>query len=103
MLKTPTVSINKFSSFVASKEVLTAGAVIFATPIVLKSAEKFLQNIPFLKDNFTIGLVVMAFVVFLLSSMVGGIFRTVAIGVAAGLLITAITPFVSPILGKVGA
>ena len=87
VLKTPQVSLNKFSQFVSSKEVITAGAVVFATPIVLKSAERFIRRIPFLKDNFTLGMVVMAFVMFLLSSMVSGIFRTIAIGVAAGMLI----------------
>lgn len=101
-MKTPQISVNKFTSFVGSKEVLTAGAVVFATPIVLRSVEGILKKIPFLNQNFTLGMVVMAFVVFLLSSMVGGIFRTVAIGISAGLLITAVSPFVSPILGKVG-
>jgi len=101
-MKTPQISVNKFTSFVGSKEVLTAGAVVFATPIVLRSVESVLKKIPFLNQNFTLGMVVMAFVVFLLSSMVGGIFRTVAIGISAGLLITAVSPFVSPILGKVG-
>jgi len=101
-MKTPQISVNKFTSFVGSKEVLTAGAVVFATPIVLRSVEGILKKIPFLNQNFTLGMVVMAFLVFLLSSMVGGIFRTVAIGISAGLLITAVSPFVSPILGKVG-
>jgi hypothetical protein len=101
-MKTPQISVNKFTGFVGSKEVLTAAAVVFATPLVLKSAEGLIQKIPFLNQNFTLGLVAMAFIVFMLSSMVGGIFRTVAIGIAAGLLITAATPFISPILGKVG-
>lgn len=103
-LKTPQLQLGKFTEFIKSKEVIAVGAAILITPVLLSTITAVVSRFPLLRDNFAIGLAIAAFVIFLISSMFSGMPRAIILGVAAGVLITAIqsTSFAQEILARLG-
>lgn len=98
-LKLPSIKVDDFKKFVTSPEIVAVAAAILITPLILGAVSSFTDSVPFLQDHITIALILSAFVVFIIASKVGGMFRAVLIGIAGGLLITAIEPFVSDLIG----
>lgn len=96
----PQIKTENFQKFFTSNEFIVAGVSTLFTPIVLKSVEKLRQKIPFLKDHFTIGMFVAAFIVASLAYFLKGKFQVILLGIAAGLAITAISPFVEDTLSE---
>ena len=96
MPQIPQVNLEDFQKFVTSNEVVTVVSAVIVTPLTLSIIKRFIEKVPFLKDHFTIGLIVAAFVIFIL---VGKFtkqstkLRSIGIGIAAGVLITAIAPY----------
>ena len=99
-LQIPKIKFDDFTKFLRSPEIIAVASAIIITPFLIAGVENFLDNVPFLRDHVTIGLVLTAFVIFILSSKIRNMtFRAVAIGVAGGLLITALEPFISDLIG----
>ena len=95
----PKIKIDDFRKFISSPEIVAVAAAIIITPLIQGAVENLIGSVPFLKDHITIALILSAFVVFIIAAKVGGIFRAVLIGIAGGLLITAIEPFISDVIG----
>lgn len=105
MVTVPKVSVSRFSNFVTSKEVLIAGASFVLTPIALSKINGKLGSIPFVGNNPTLALVLVAFVIFLIGSQMSGFVRTIIIAVGAGVFVSAVLaiPSVQSTLSRVGA
>ena len=99
MALVPKIKLDDFKKFITSPEIVAVAAAILITPLILAGVQNFIDSVPFLGDHITVALVLAAFVIFIISSKVGGIFRAILIGIAGGLLITAIEPFVSDLIG----
>lgn len=97
----PQIKPENFIKFLSSREFIVTATATIATPLILKAVEKLRQKIPFLKDHLTIGMFVAAFVVLSISYMLKGTLQVIALGVAAGLAITAISPFIEDALNEV--
>ncbi len=99
-LQVPKIKFDDFQKFIMSPEIVAVASAIIVTPFIIGFITNFVDSVPFLRDHVTIGLILSAFLIFILSSKIRNItFRAVAIGIAGGLLITAIEPFISDLIG----
>ena len=98
-LSVPKIKLDDFKKFITSPEIVAVAAAIIITPLIQGAVQNFIDSVPFLQDHITIALILAAFVIFIIAAKVGGIFRAVLIGIAGGLLITAIEPFITDALG----
>jgi len=94
MVTIPKVSVSKFSNFLTSKEFIAVGSAVVFTPLILTQVRSIVARTPLLQRNFTIGMVLVGFAIFLLAFMVSGFPRTILIGIGAGVAITALAPFI---------
>ena len=102
-LQVPKIKFDDFQKFLLSPEIVAVASAIIVTPFIIGFVENFVGSVPFLRDHVTIGLVLGAFVIFILASKIKNTtFRAVAIGVAGGLLISALEPFISDLIGGKG-
>jgi len=92
MVTVPTVSVSKFQTFLTSKEFIAVASAVVVTPLILTQVRNIVARTPLLQRNFTIGMVLVGFVIFLIAFMVSGFIRTILIGVGAGVAITALAP-----------
>jgi len=101
----PNVSVDKFTNFAKSKEVIIAAAAFIGTPIAINQASKVLLEMPFFQEHLTAGLILFGFLLFAVSLMLTGIPRTILAAVGAGVFVSAIMSIgqVQEALGKVGA
>lgn len=100
MATIPTVKFSDFKKFITSPEIVAVGSAILVTPLIQATVESLVGSIPVVQNHATIALIIAAFVIFILASRIKMMmFRAVALGVAGGLLITAIEPFVSNAIG----
>jgi len=91
MVTIPKIKLGKFSEFLTSNEMIAVGSAVLLTPVILGTVTALISRFPVLRDNFAIGMAVAAFVIILLAGMVGaGFVRSVVLGLAAGVLLTAI-------------
>ena len=92
MVTVPKVSVSKFQSFLTSKEFIAVGSAVVITPLILNQVRSIVARTPLLQRNFTIGMVLIGFVIFIIAFMVSGFPRTILIGVGAGVAITTLAP-----------
>lgn len=104
MVTIPKVDVTKFTSFATSKEVIFAGASFILTPFAISKIQQGLIKVPFFAQNLTAGLIIVAFLLFLVTFKMSGITRTVGTAVAAGIFVSAILSFgsVQNVLNRVG-
>lgn len=95
------LKLNEFQSFVMSPEIIAVASAVIVTPMLLGSIEGLIERVPLLKDHITIALIVVGFVVFIIASKLHGIPKFIIIGIAGGLLITGINPFIQEQFKKV--
>ena len=102
----PTISVDKFTNFAKSKEVIIAVVSFVITPLAIGYIQEGLLKVSFFQNNnnLTIGLVFVGFLLFLFASQMKGLVRTVGIAVGAGVFVSAILSFgaVQDALNKVG-
>lgn len=96
------LKLGGFSSFIKSNEMIAVASAVLITPIVMASVTSLLSRVPFLRDNFAIGMVVASIVIFILSGMIGGIARPILLGISAGVLLVGLqsTSFAQSLLGR---
>lgn len=92
MVTVPKVSLSKFQNFLTSKEFIAVGSAVVFTPLILTQVRNIVARTPLLQRNFTIGMVLIGFLIFVIAFMVSGFPRTILIGVGAGVAITALAP-----------
>jgi len=104
VLKVPSLRISGFMDFLKSKEMIAVASAVLITPVVLASVTSLISRVPFLRDNFAIGMIIGALIIFIIASMVGGIFRSVMLGISAGVLLVGIqsTTFAQSLLNRLG-
>jgi len=98
----PKLKLGGFTSFIKSNEMIAVASAVLITPVVMASVTSLLSRVPFLRDNFAIGMIVASLVIFILSSMIGGIARPILLGISAGVLLVGIqsTAFAQSLLGR---
>ena len=104
-LKVPKLNVSGtggFVGFLKSNEVIAVASAILITPVIMASITAIVGRVPFLRDNFAIGMIVASFILFALSAMFSGMLRAVVLGISAGVLIVGIqsTSIVQGFLGK---
>ena len=104
MAKIPSLRIAGFMDFLKSKEMIAVASAVLITPVILAFVTSLISRVPFLRDNFAIGMIVGALIIFIIASMVGGIFRSVMLGISAGVLLVGIqsTSFAQGLLNRLG-
>ena len=103
-IKKPSLKIGGFTSFLKSNEMIAVGSAVLITPVVLATVTALISRVPFLRDNFAIGMLVGSLAIFIIASMVGGIFKPILLGVSAGVLLVGIqsTSFAQGLLSRLG-
>jgi hypothetical protein len=98
----PKLKLGGFTSFIKSNEMIAVASAVLITPVVMASVTSLLSRVPFLRDNFAIGMIVASLVIFILSSMIGGIARPILLGISAGVLLVGIqsTQIAQNLLGR---
>ncbi len=103
-LKIPKLRLGGFMDFIKSKEMIAVASAVLITPVVLATVTSLISRVPFIRDNFAIGMVIGSLVIFIIASMVGGVFRSVMLGISAGVLLVGIqsTTFAQGLLNRLG-
>jgi len=103
-IKTPSLKINNFTTFLKSKEMIAVASAILITPVILATVTSLLSRVPFLRDNFAIGMLIASLAIFIIASMVGGFLQPVLLGISAGVLLVGIqsTTFAQNLLNRLG-
>lgn len=84
------------SQMIKSPEVIAIGASVFLTPIVQPFINRFIAQIPLLRNHATIALVLVGLIIFMIASRIKqGTMRAVIIGVAGSLFILGIAPVIN--------
>jgi hypothetical protein len=98
----PKLKLGGFTSFIKSNEMIAVASAILITPVVMASVTSLISRVPFLRDNFAIGMIVASLVIFIISSMIGGIARSILLGISAGVLLVGIqsTTIAQNLLGR---
>ena len=105
ILKKPSLRLGGFTSFVRSKEFVAVASAVLITPIVLSSVTALIGRLPFLRNNFAIGMIVASAIIFILAGMFGdGMIRAVVLGISAGVLLVGIqsTTIAQTLLNRLG-
>jgi len=103
-LKIPKLRLGGFMEFLKSKEMIAVASAVLITPVILATVTGLLSRVPFLRDNFAIGMLIGSLLIFIIASMVGGMLRSVLLGISAGVLLVGIqsTTFAQGLLNRLG-
>jgi len=104
-IKTPSLKTQSFVTFLKSKEMIAVASAILITPVILATVTALLSRVPFLRDNFAIGMLIASLAIFLIASMFSGsMFQPVLLGISAGVLLVGIqsTTFAQNLLNRLG-
>ena len=105
MMKSPTRKLSRFSMFITSSRVITAGIAIAATPLVSRLAAQVVGRFRAIPGGITGGLVVVAFILFVVAGMFSGLISDIILGVAVSAFVNAVLtiPTVSRTVGVLTA
>ncbi len=92
--KIPLLDMEKFKDFITSRELIIVGSAILLTPLLQATVDSLAQSIPFLAEHASLALILIAFVIFVISSKLPSFLKQIGIGFAMGLAITAIAPLI---------
>ena len=92
-LKAPQLKVGRFIDFLKSKEFISVAAAIIVTPFALRGVEQLVTRFGVLQQNFTVAMILAAFVLFFIAGMTSGYIRAIFLGLAAGTAVTAVAPF----------
>ncbi len=103
-IKTPSLKLGTFTSFLKSNEMIAVASAILITPVILATVTALISRVPFLRDNFAIGMLIGSLAIFIIAGMVGGILRPILLGIAGGVLLVGIqsTTFAQNLLNRLG-
>jgi len=104
-LATPSLKIGGFRNFITSKEFIAVASAVLITPVILSSVTAMIGRLPFLRNNFAIGMLVASLIIFIIASMFGdGMLRAVLLGISAGVLLVGIqsTTLAQNLLNRLG-
>lgn len=86
----PTRKLSRFSQFIVSSRVITAGIAIAATPLVANLAARVQGRFGAIPGGTTGALIVVAFIIFVIAGMFGGLISDVLLGVAISAFVNAV-------------
>lgn len=102
MMMSPTRKVGKFTSFLMSDRVITAGVAIVATPLTTNIAARLHSRFGAIPGGITGALVIVAFVLFIVAGYFRGIISDVLLGMAISSFINALLT-IPRIAGAVGS
>jgi len=104
-LKIPTLKLGGFRSFITSKEFIAVASAVLITPVILTTVTALISRLPFLRDHFAIGMLIVSIIIFILAGMFGEtIMRAILLGVSAGVLLVGVqsTTIAQNLLNRLG-
>jgi len=105
ILKKPSLRLGGYTSFLQSKEFVAVASAVLITPVVLGLVTSMIGRLPFLRNNFAIGMIVASIIIFIIAGMFGdGMLRAVILGISAGVFLVGLqsTTFVQGALNRLG-
>ena len=99
--KLRSINTKNFKEFVTSEMTIAIASAIVITPILQATIDGIIQRIPFFASHVTLATILIGFFIFILAGLTKGIFRAIALGFSAGLLITALTPQIELLRGRI--
>ena len=105
ILSKPSLKLGGYTSFIKSNEFVAVASAVLITPVVLGMVTNLIGKLPFLRNNFAIGMIVASLIIFIIAGMFGtGLFRAVILGISAGVLLVGLqsTSFVQGALNRLG-
>ncbi len=105
LLKRPSLKLGGFRSFITSKEFIAVASAVLITPVILTTVTALISRLPFLRDHFAIGMLVVSILLFILASMFGEtMLRAVLLGISAGVLLVGVqsTTIAQNLLNRLG-
>jgi len=105
ILKKPSLRLGGYTSFLQSKEFVAVASAVLITPVVLGLVTSLIGRLPFLQNNFAIGMIVASIIIFIIAGMFGdGMLRAVILGISAGVFLVGLqsTTFVQSALNRLG-
>ena len=101
-MMSPTRKIGKFTSFLTSGSVITAGVAIVTTPMVTSLAVRLQSRFGAIPGGITGALIVVAFILFIIAGFFMGIIRDVLLGGAISAFINALLT-IPRVAGAIGS
>jgi len=105
ILSKPSLKLGGFTNFIKSNEFVAVASAVLITPVVLGMVTSLIGRIPFLQNNFAIGMIVASLIIFIIAGMFGsGMLRAVVLGISAGVFLVGLqsTTFVQSALNRLG-
>ena len=105
LLKRPSLKLGGFRSFITSKEFIAVASAVLITPVILTTVTALISRLPFLRDHFAIGMLIVSLAIFILAGMFGeGMLRAIMIGISAGVLLVGVqsTTIAQNLLNRLG-
>ena len=105
ILSKPSLKLGGFTNFIKSNEFVAVASAVLITPIILGMVTNLIGRLPFLRNNFAIGMIVASIIIFIIAGMFGsGMLRAVVLGISAGVLLVGLqsTSFVQGALNRLG-
>ncbi len=105
ILSKPSLKLGGYTNFIKSNEFVAVASAVLITPVVLGMVTSLIGRLPFLQNNFAIGMIVASIIIFIIAGMFGsGMLRAVVLGISAGVLLVGLqsTTFVQSALNRLG-
>jgi len=105
ILSKPSLKLGGYTSFIKSNEFVAVASAVLITPVVLGMVTSLIGRLPFLRNNFAVGMIVASIIIFIIAGMFGtGMLRAVVLGISAGVLLVGLqsTSFVQSALNRLG-
>ncbi len=105
ILSKPSLKLGGYTNFIKSNEFVAVASAVLITPVVLGMVTSLIGRLPFLQNNFAIGMIVASIIIFIIAGMFGsGMLRAVVLGISAGVLLVGLqsTSFVQSALNRLG-
>jgi len=104
-ISVPKLRLAGYADFIKSNEFVAVASAVLITPVVLGLVTSLIGRLPFLRNNFAIGMIVASIIIFIIAGMFGsGTLRAIVLGVSAGVLLVGLqsTSFVQSALNRLG-
>ena len=101
----PKLKLGGYTNFIKSNEFIAVASAVLITPVILGMVTSLIGRLPFLRNNFAVGMIVASLIIFVIAGMFGsGMLRAIVLGISAGVLLVGIQSlgFVQSALNRLG-
>ena len=96
-----TTPVKTLGTMFKSPEVIAIATSVFLVPLIQPFVNSFIAKIPFLNQHYTIALIIVGVIIFMVASKVkSATFRAIVIGVAGSLFILGLSPIINQLVRR---